>query len=111
MLFCVSAARFPRVMVASASTAKMFGMVNIGLWVTTYTVEAARTTLIAATKPAFLVAAAKRVLTVMGAPSYASGTHMWNGTIDILNPKPTMNNRIATIEIGSEDCAANALTT
>src|SRR5437773_60733 len=24
-----------------------------------------------------------------GAPSYASGVHMWNGTADTLNPKPT----------------------
>ena len=35
MLFCVSAATFPSVMVARASTARTFGIVKIGFWVTT----------------------------------------------------------------------------
>jgi hypothetical protein len=28
-------------------------------------------------------------VTIAGAPSYASGVHMWNGTAEILNAKPT----------------------
>src|SRR5262245_13371335 len=28
-------------------------------------------------------------VTVVGAPSYTSGAHMWNGTLATLNPNPT----------------------
>src|SRR5262249_12479842 len=28
-------------------------------------------------------------VTVVGAPSYASGAHMWNGAAEILNSRPT----------------------
>src|SRR5512137_1668594 len=34
--------------------------------------------------------------TMVGAPSYASGVHMWNGTADTLNPKPTSSRPSAT---------------
>src|SRR5215831_11373822 len=35
-------------------------------------------------------------VTAGGAPSYASGVHMWNGTADTLNAKPTNSNPSAT---------------
>src|SRR5688572_10420928 len=35
-----------------------------------------------------------------GAPSYASGVHMWNGTAEILNAKPTSSNPTASRIIG-----------
>src|SRR5439155_12163252 len=35
-------------------------------------------------------------VTAGGAPSYASGVHMWNGTADTLNAKPTISRPIAT---------------
>jgi hypothetical protein len=34
--------------------------------------------------------------TIAGAPSYASGAHMWNGTADTLNAKPTSSRATAT---------------
>src|SRR3546814_4478416 len=33
-------------------------------------------------------AVAKKVATGVGAPSYTSGVHMWNGTAEILNASP-----------------------
>src|SRR5204862_7554266 len=43
-----------------------------------------------------------------GAPSYASGVHMWNGTADTLNANPTSNNPRAShcIGVGASACAA-----
>jgi hypothetical protein len=34
-------------------------------------------------------------VTTAGAPSYASGVHIWNGTADTLNAKPTSSNPMA----------------
>ena len=47
-------------------------------------------------------------VTTAGAPSYASGDHMWNGTAATLNPKPTMSRPTASRIIGLPliDCAA-----
>src|SRR5215510_2574295 len=47
-------------------------------------------------------------VTIAGAPSYASGVHMWNGTAEILNAKPTSNRPSATRISGlsDSDCAA-----
>src|ERR1700730_4643713 len=47
-------------------------------------------------------------VTAGGAPSYASGVHMWNGTADTLNPKPTSRNPTARscIGVGALDWAA-----
>ncbi|MGC4080947.1 MAG: hypothetical protein QM736_02215 [Vicinamibacterales bacterium] len=49
-------------------------------------------------------------VTAGGAPSYASGVHMWNGTADTLNAKPTSSSPIATRcrAFGAIDCAANS---
>src|SRR5579863_2163520 len=38
---------------------------------------------------AALEATERYAVTVVGAPSYASGAHMWNGTAEILNSSPT----------------------
>ena len=35
-------------------------------------------------------------VTGVGAPSYTSGTHIWNGTIAILNPNPAIRNTAAS---------------
>src|SRR5476649_2709030 len=47
-------------------------------------------------------------VTAGGAPSYASGVHMWNGTADTLNAKPTSSSPTAMncIGVGATDCAA-----
>src|SRR6478736_10486454 len=39
-------------------------------------------------------------VTSVGAPSYASGVHMWNGTADTLKAKPTSKSSIATTSNG-----------
>src|SRR5579862_9924817 len=38
-----------------------------------------------------------KAVTIVGAPSYASGVHMWNGTADTLKQKPTARRPIAII--------------
>ena len=48
----------------------------------------------AANAAAFTPADMKAVTTA-GAPSYASGVHMWNGTADTLNANPTRSRPIA----------------
>src|SRR3954465_932054 len=50
-----------------------------------------------AANAAAFVAAAMNAVTGVGAPSYTSGVHMWNGAADTLNPKPTNNNTRPTI--------------
>ena len=41
-------------------------------------------------KAAVLTPAAMNAVTGVGAPSYASGAHMWNGTAAILKPSAMM---------------------
>src|SRR5271170_2374865 len=45
-------------------------------------------------------AVAKKVVTGVGAPSYTSGVHIWNGTAEILNANPTTTNTTPTIRPG-----------
>src|SRR5471032_3036333 len=45
---------------------------------------------------ATLGAVAKNTVTGVGAPSYTSGVHMWNGTAHTLNANPTSTNTIPT---------------
>src|SRR3984957_6785998 len=45
-------------------------------------------------------AVAKNTVTDVGAPSYTSGVHMWNGTADTLNASPTSTNTIPTTRPG-----------
>src|SRR3954462_10846122 len=42
-------------------------------------------------------------VTMAGAPSYASGVHMWKGTAEILNAKPTSSRPSATRMSGLSD--------
>ena len=46
---------------------------------------------------ATLGAAAKNAVTGVGAPSYTSGVHMWNGTAAILNARPAERNTSPTV--------------
>ena len=46
-------------------------------------------TRISAANAAAFEPVAMSAVTDVGAPSYTSGAHMWNGTDEILNPKPT----------------------
>src|ERR1700724_4640470 len=44
--------------------------------------------------PAIFGAAAKNAVTGVGAPSYTSGVHIWNGTAETLKQKPANKNTI-----------------
>ena len=46
-------------------------------------------------------------VTVVGAPSYTSGTHMWNGTAPTLNANPIMSRPAPTTNRGLFDTTAN----
>src|SRR5436853_2250569 len=45
----------------------------------------------------------------VGAPSYTSGAHMWNGTAAILNPTPATTRITARMRRGSRVCDVNAV--
>src|SRR5579871_2108352 len=50
----------------------------------------------ASTSAATFVAADIHAVTGVGAPSYTSGVHMWNGAADILKPSPATTSAIPT---------------
>src|SRR2546428_6446261 len=84
-LFCISAARLPNVIVAIATIANVEyqSMLTVDI--------ATMNTRKAAAKAAIFAPAAKRAATVVGAPSKASGIHIWKGTTAILTPNPATN--------------------
>src|ERR1700712_4320942 len=49
---------------------------------------------------ATLGAVAKNTVTGVGAPSYTSGVHIWNGTAETLNASPTSTNTMPTTKPG-----------
>src|SRR5919197_6196046 len=57
--------------------------------------NAVSNTRIRAAKAATFVAADMNAVTAVGAPWYASGVHMWNGTAATLNAKPTASSPAA----------------
>src|SRR6266516_7961105 len=93
-LFCINAARLPKVIVAIATIAKVEYQSILTVPIATMNTRKA------AAKAAILAPAAKRALTVVGAPSKASGIHMWKGTTAILTPNPATN---ITMEIRAKD--------
>src|SRR5437763_16608992 len=50
--------------------------------------KAVRTTRSATVNAATFVAEDMNAVTVVGAPSYTSGVHMWNGADEVLKPSP-----------------------
>src|SRR5262245_21997043 len=58
--------------------------------------NADRNTRTKAAKGAAFTPVDMKPVTAGGAPSYASGVHMWNGTAATLNPKPTMTRPMAS---------------
>src|SRR6266851_7865961 len=79
------AARFPHVMVTTATIAKVEYQSTWKRLIPT------RKTRNAAANEAILAPAAKSAAIVVGAPSNASGIHMWKGTTAILTPNPATN--------------------
>src|SRR6059058_2654155 len=99
-LFCINAARLPKVIVAIAKIAKVEYQSILT------EVIATMNTRKAAAKAAILAPAAKRALTVVGAPSKASGIHMWKGTTAILTPNPATN---ITMAIRAKDLESGVM--
>src|SRR5207245_11339162 len=84
-LLCINAATLPSVIVTIARMAKVE-------YQSTWKVPMPKMkTRKAAAKAASFAPDASRALIVEGAPSNASGIHIWKGTTAILTPKPTMN--------------------
>src|SRR5581483_6107560 len=83
---CTNAAILPTVIVNTARIAKTSCQSNApgGTTMTKARKNAA--------KAAAFVATLIKAVTGVGAPSYTSGIHHWNGTSPTLNPKPTSNN-------------------
>src|SRR6266704_3686009 len=88
-LVCSNAARLPKVIVAIATIAKVEYQSMLTMDIPTMNTRNA------AAKAAIFAPAAKRALMVVGAPSKASGIHMWKGTTAILTPNPATNITIA----------------
>src|SRR2546421_9689728 len=87
---CASATTFPAVMVIAASTAKTADQSS-----TSDPMPETSTRRIAANAAAFGPTDMNAVAGV-GAPSYASGVHWWNGTTAALNASPTVTSASAT---------------
>src|SRR5438876_11083284 len=85
----MSAARLPKVIVAIATIAKVE-------YQSTLMVEnPTMNTRNAAANAAIFAPDASSALTVVGAPSNASGIHIWKGTTAILTPKPATKRTMA----------------
>src|SRR5205085_9205427 len=85
---CWIARRFPSVIVAIASAAK------IGFQKSAWWMNATNISWIRPAKPAAFDATERNAATGTGEPSYVSGAQNWNGTADTLNPNPTMMRRM-----------------
>src|SRR5881394_1888009 len=59
-----------------------------------------KTSSMMATNPAALDDTDRNAVMGVGAPSYVSGAHVWNGTADTLNAKPATTNTMASVTIG-----------
>src|SRR3990170_5077793 len=57
--------------------------------------KARKTVVVRATNPAAFDDTDKNAVTGVGAPSYVSGAHVWNGTADTLKAKPATTNATA----------------
>src|SRR3990172_731347 len=77
-----SAARFPTTSDAQASAAAATVQISA------CSGNAVTSTRQVTTNAAALVAAAMNAVTGVGAPSYTSGVHMWNGAAETLNASP-----------------------
>src|SRR6185295_13841095 len=89
-LVCATPTRVPPIIVAAAiaqTTGLQWGRIGS---------KAERNTRTNAAKAAALTPVDMKPVTAGGAPSYASGVHMWNGTADTLKANPTSSNPAAS---------------
>ena len=61
------------------------------------------------TRPAIFVAADMKAVTVVGAPWYTSGVHMWNGAAETLNASPARIIAIPVTKSGSSAPVASRI--
>src|SRR3954469_12696260 len=96
-LDCVTPATVPTIIVAAARTQIASAHVpRSGS-------KAERNTRANAANAAAFTPVDMKPVTAGGAPSYASGVHMWNGTAATLKAKPTITRPTASICIGVGD--------
>src|SRR5919199_1256928 len=105
MFVCTSAAMLPTVIVSTASGASNICQSKPLVGATS------KNTRKNAANAAVLVATLINAVTGVGAPSYTSGVHQWNGTSATLNPKPTTSNPapITRSELVAAPGCANAV--
>src|SRR4051812_14314988 len=84
MFVCRKATTLPTVIVSAAITHMNGRYTSVACGKARYTSR------IKATKPAAFDATLRNAVTGVGAPSYVSGAHVWNGTALTLNAKPTI---------------------
>src|SRR4029453_2597804 len=60
------------------------------------------------TNPAALDDTERNAVIGVGAPSYVSGAHVWNGTADTLKPNPAMQKTMASVIAGALSAPARA---
>src|SRR3990172_11581502 len=92
MFPCTSAATLPTVIESAAIAANMFAQSLAMSPSPNATTNIRMTT----ANPAALLATDRYAVIGVGAPSYTSGTHIWNGTTAILNPSPAARNTAAS---------------
>src|SRR5687768_10186061 len=88
MLVCTTPTTVPTIMVIAATTA------SIGIHCVCSESSGYRNTRTKAANAAALTPVDMNAVTIVGAPSYASGVHMWKGTAEILKKKPTASRPI-----------------
>src|SRR6266511_5865430 len=93
-LDCATPTTAPTIIVAAATTHR------IALQSRRNGSSAERNTRTNAANAAALTPVDMKAVTAGGAASYASGVHMWNGTADTLNAKPTSSRPTASSCIG-----------
>src|SRR4029079_3812854 len=86
--------RLPTVIVSAASVQK--SGCHTSLWFQ----KAMYTRFRRATNPAVFDATDRNAVIGVGAPSYVSGAHVWNGTADTLNAKPATTNTMPSVTSG-----------
>src|SRR6266536_857531 len=100
---CVTAAKLPTVIVTAASTqnSRRQSAFIDGIPSTKIRISIAND---AAFDPTD-----RNAVTGVGAPSYTSGAHMWNGTAAILNPMPATTRMTASTSRGSFSWPTNSV--
>src|ERR1700730_18434324 len=91
---CATPTTVPTTMVAAATVH------TIGLHSPRRGSNVERNTRVNAAKAAALTPVDMKPVTAGGAPSYASGVHIWNGTAEILNANPTSTRPTDSNSIG-----------